>query len=53
MRRILLGALAAFAMFATTAAPAFAQGGGASSTGTIQGRVSDASGGVLTQNPGY
>ena len=28
-------------------APAFAQGGGASSTGTIQGRVTDASGGVL------
>jgi hypothetical protein len=47
MRRILLGALAAFAMFAATTAPAFAQGGGASSTGTIQGRVADASGGVL------
>ena len=47
MRRILLGALAAFAILATTAAPAFAQGGGASSTGTIQGRVADASGGVL------
>src|SRR5690606_2874057 len=30
-----------------TAAPAFAQGGGASSTGTIQGRVTDAQGAVL------
>jgi len=30
-----------------TAAPAFAQGGGASSTGTIQGRISDAQGAVL------
>jgi hypothetical protein len=40
-------ALTAIAILATTAAPAFAQGGGASSTGTIQGRVSDASGGVL------
>ena len=29
------------------AAPAFAQGGGASSTGTIQGRVTDAQGAVL------
>src|SRR5690606_36345147 len=29
------------------ATPAFAQGGGASSTGTIQGRVSDAQGAVL------
>lgn len=29
------------------AAPAFAQGGGASSTGTIQGRITDAQGGVL------
>src|SRR5688572_33317037 len=28
-------------------APAFAQGGGASSTGTIQGRVADAQGAVL------
>ena len=47
MRRILFGALTALAIFATTAAPAYAQGGGASSTGTIQGRVADASGGVL------
>jgi hypothetical protein len=47
MRRIISGALAAFAILAATAATAFAQGGGASSTGTIQGRVADASGGVL------
>jgi hypothetical protein len=47
MRRILLGALTAVAILATTAATAYAQGGGASSTGTIQGRVADASGGVL------
>jgi hypothetical protein len=47
MRRILLGALTAVAILATTAATAYAQGGGASSTGTIQGRVSDSSGGVL------
>lgn len=47
MRRILLGALATLAMLATVSAPAFAQGGGASSTGTIQGRVADSSGGVL------
>jgi hypothetical protein len=46
MTRI-LGALTALAILATTAAPAYAQGGGASSTGTIQGRVADASGGVL------
>jgi hypothetical protein len=47
MRRILFGALAALAIIATASAPAFAQGGGASSTGTIQGRVADSSGGVL------
>jgi hypothetical protein len=47
MRRILFGALAALAMVATASAPAFAQGGGASSTGTVQGRVADSSGGVL------
>ena len=35
------------AIIATASAPAFAQGGGASSTGTIQGRVADSSGGVL------
>jgi hypothetical protein len=46
MRRIFT-ALTAFAFLATTAVTAFAQGGGASSTGTIQGRVADASGGVL------
>ena len=37
--------IAAFAL--VTAQPSFAQGGGASSTGTIQGRVSDAQGAVL------
>ncbi len=47
MRRILSGALATFAVLAAVTAPAFAQGGGASSTGTIQGRVADSSGGVL------
>ena len=47
MTRMFVGALAAVAIFATSAAPAFAQGGGASSTGTIQGRVADASGAVL------
>jgi hypothetical protein len=47
MRRMLFGALAAIAIIATASAPAFAQGGGASSTGTIQGRVADSSGGVL------
>jgi hypothetical protein len=47
MRRILFGALTAFAMIAFASAPALAQGGGASSTGTIQGRVADSSGGVL------
>jgi hypothetical protein len=47
MRRILFGALAALAIIATASAPALAQGGGASSTGTIQGRVADSSGGVL------
>ena len=49
-RRVSFGiasALTMIAMVATTAAPALAQGGGASSTGTIQGRVADASGGVL------
>ncbi|MCC7032460.1 MAG: carboxypeptidase regulatory-like domain-containing protein, partial [Acidobacteria bacterium] len=30
-----------------TATPAWAQGGGASSTGTIQGRITDAQGAVL------
>jgi hypothetical protein len=46
MRRWLLSfVLAAFAL--STAVPAYAQGGGASSTGTIQGRVTDAQGAVL------
>ncbi|MEW6320949.1 MAG: carboxypeptidase regulatory-like domain-containing protein [Acidobacteriota bacterium] len=39
--------LAALALSLAIAGPAFAQGGGASSTGTIQGRVSDAQGAVL------
>ena len=47
MRRVLFGALTALAIIATASAPAFAQGGGASATGTIQGRVADSSGGVL------
>jgi hypothetical protein len=46
MRRF-IPALTALAIVAATADTAFAQGGGASSTGTIQGRVADASGGVL------
>ena len=37
----------ALAMALSLSAPAFAQGGGASSTGTIQGRVADAQGAVL------
>ncbi|MEZ5286582.1 MAG: carboxypeptidase-like regulatory domain-containing protein [Vicinamibacterales bacterium] len=45
MKRWSLAALAFVLAFA--AAPAFAQGGGASSTGTIQGRISDAQGAVL------
>jgi hypothetical protein len=47
MRRILFGALVVSALVASLPAAAFAQGGGASSTGTIQGRVADSSGGVL------
>ncbi len=35
------------ALALATASPAFAQGGGASSTGTIQGRIADAQGAVL------
>jgi hypothetical protein len=38
---------AAMLVLSLAAAPAFAQGGGASSTGTIQGRVMDAQGAVL------
>ena len=47
MRRIFVGALTALAMTVWLAGDAIAQGGGASSTGTIQGRVSDSSGAVL------
>jgi hypothetical protein len=46
MRRLTTGLLALLAAL-SFAAPAFAQGGGASSTGTIQGRVSDSQGAVL------
>jgi hypothetical protein len=46
MKRWLLGLLIA-AMAIAVSAPAYAQGGGASSTGTIQGRVADAQGAVL------
>jgi hypothetical protein len=46
MRRCLVG-LAFLAITIGAVAPAFAQGGGASSTGTIQGRVTDAQGAVL------
>src|SRR6187549_1447881 len=46
MRRWTTGLLALLVALAF-AAPVFAQGGGASSTGTIQGRVSDAQGAVL------
>jgi hypothetical protein len=46
MKRWLLGLLIA-AMATAVSAPAYAQGGGASSTGTIQGRVADAQGAVL------
>ncbi|MEO8680351.1 MAG: carboxypeptidase regulatory-like domain-containing protein [Vicinamibacterales bacterium] len=46
MRRWTMGGLALLVVVAFTV-PAFAQGGGASSTGTIQGRVSDAQGAVL------
>jgi hypothetical protein len=46
MRRCFFGLLT-FALALSAAAPAYAQGGGASSTGTIQGRVTDAQGAVL------
>ena len=46
MRRWNLGLLALLATV-WSAPTVFAQGGGASSTGTIQGRVSDAQGAVL------
>ena len=46
MKRWFIGLLTV-ALAAATAPSAFAQGGGASSTGTIQGRVTDAQGAVL------
>ena len=46
MRRWFTGLLAVLAVLSLSTA-AFAQGGGASSTGTIQGRVTDAQGAVL------
>ena len=46
MRRLATGLWALLVALSMTA-PAFAQGGGASSTGTIQGRVTDAQGAVL------
>jgi hypothetical protein len=46
MRRCFFGLLVA-AFVLAAAAPGYAQGGGASSTGTIQGRVTDAQGAVL------
>jgi len=46
MKRWSIAALT-FALACAAAVPAWAQGGGASSTGTIQGRVSDAQGAVL------
>ncbi len=51
MRRMFFGALAVFGILAGMPASALAQGGGASSTGTIQGRVADASGAVLPGAP--
>jgi hypothetical protein len=47
MKRWFLALGVAVSMLALGAAPAFAQGGGASSTGSISGTVSDAQGGVL------
>jgi hypothetical protein len=46
MSRLTLG-LSALLAALSVSVPAFAQGGGASSTGTIQGRVADAQGAVL------
>jgi hypothetical protein len=46
MKRWSIAALA-FALAFAAAVPAWAQGGGASSTGTIQGRIADAQGAVL------
>src|SRR5262245_41098121 len=47
MKRWSNGVWALLAVLALSAAPAFAQGGGASSTGSISGEVKDAQGGVL------
>src|SRR6186713_1536306 len=47
MKRWSNGVWALLALLALSAAPAFAQGGGASSTGSISGEVKDAQGGVL------
>jgi hypothetical protein len=47
MKRWIMPAALVAAMLALAAAPAFAQGGGASSTATITGRVADNSGAVL------
>ena len=47
MKRWFIGLLSAALVTAVTASGAFAQGGSASSTGTIQGRVTDAQGAVL------
>ena len=46
MKRWMTGLLALLTALSSSA-PAFAQGGGASSTGTIQGRVADSQGAVL------
>ena len=47
MRRSVFTSLGALVIALTAVSTAFAQGGGASVTGTIQGKVSDASGAVL------
>ena len=47
MKRWSYVVLALVAVLGLSAAPAFAQGGGASSTGSISGDVKDAQGGVL------
>ncbi len=47
MERTLAHQLALLVLLGGGAVPAFAQGGGASTTGTIQGRVTDAQGAVL------
>jgi hypothetical protein len=47
MKRCLFGWVLAAVLSFVAASPVLAQGGGASTTGTIQGRVADASGAVL------